>query len=235
MRIEVVRKVLARNQQAAADNRRRFDEAGVCCINLLGGPGCGKTTLLEAVLPRLAPLRVAVVEGDLETTRDAERIAALGIPAVQVLTEGGCHLTAAAVAEALARLDLAAVDLVIIENVGNPICPANYDLGEHARIAVLSVAEGDDKPAKYPLLFRDAELVVLTKCDLLPHVPFDVGQASEGLARVCPRARIVRCAALAGHGVAEVADVLRAAIRENRPGGGWASRSNRMGPASFHQ
>lgn len=220
MRIEVVRKVLARNQQAAADNRRRFDEAGVCCINLLGGPGCGKTTLLEAVLPRLAPLRVAVVEGDLETTRDAERIAALGIPAVQVLTEGGCHLTAAAVAEALARLDLAAVDLVIIENVGNPICPANYDLGEHARIAVLSVAEGDDKPAKYPLLFRDAELVVLTKCDLLPHVPFDIAQAEAAVRRIAPEAGLARVCAPRGQGL----DAVEAFLRRCRSAAAAAGR-----------
>ncbi len=221
MRIEVVRKVLARNQQAAADNRRRFDELGVCCVNLLGGPGCGKTTLLEAVLPRLSPLRVAVVEGDLETTRDAERIAALGVPAVQVLTEGGCHLTAAAVAEALARLELAAVDLVIIENVGNPICPANYDLGEHARVAVLSVAEGDDKPAKYPLLFRGAGLVVLTKCDLLPHVSFDVTRVEAAVRRIAPDARLARVSALEGQGLDGVEAFLRCQLCA-APGAGRA-------------
>jgi len=209
--------VLARNARAAQDNRRRFDECGVCCINLLGGPGSGKTTLLEALIPRLAPLRVAVVEGDLETTRDAERIAALGVPAVQVLTEGGCHLTAAAVAEALARLDLSSLDLLIIENVGNPICPANYDLGEHARIALLSVAEGDDKPAKYPLLFRGASLVVLTKCDLLPHVRFDARRAVESLARISPQTKVVRCAAPAGEGVAEVRDFLHAVASAGCP------------------
>lgn len=181
MRIEVIRKSLvAANDQAAEQNRARFDAAGIFAVNLLGGAGSGKTTLLEYVLPRLADrgLQVAVIEGDLATTRDAERIAALSVPVVQVLTEGGCHLTAILVQQAANRLPLEEIDLLIIENVGNPICPANFDLGEHARLAILSVAEGDDKPAKYPYLFKSADLVVFTKCDLLPLLDFDMDRAA---------------------------------------------------------
>ncbi|MEK6643126.1 MAG: hydrogenase nickel incorporation protein HypB, partial [Planctomycetota bacterium] len=163
--IEVLRNIFQRNDNAASENRVLLDQHGVTCINLLGGAGCGKTSLLEAVLPMLRKsLRVAVLEGDLATTRDAERIARLDVPVVQLLTDGGCHLNATLVRHALDRVPLANLDMVIIENVGNPICPANFDLGEHERISVLSVAEGDDKPVKYPLLFKNASLVVLTKC-----------------------------------------------------------------------
>jgi len=200
--IPVVRKVLEKNDNAAAENRRRFDALGVTCLNVLGGAGCGKTALLEALLPRLwRRVRVAVLEGDLTTTRDAERIARLDVPVVQLMTEGGCHLTATHVQHALARAPLEEIDLLIIENVGNPICPANFDLGEAARIAVLSVTEGDDKPSKYPLLFRRADLVVLSKCDLLPFVEFDVERAADDVRRVHPAAELLRTSARKGEGL----------------------------------
>ncbi len=192
MTIPVVRKILEKNEQAAAQNRARFDELGLTVINVLGGAGCGKTSLLEAVIPVLKPeLRVGVLEGDIATTRDSERIAALDVPVVQLLTEGGCHLTAAHVQRALGEMPLPRLDLLLIENVGNPICPANFDLGEHGRIAVLSVAEGDDKPAKYPLLFRSAHLIVLSKFDLLSHVKYDLQRVLSELDRINPQARVV--------------------------------------------
>lgn len=192
MTIPVIRKILEKNEQAAAQNRARFEQLGLTVIHVLGGAGCGKTALLEVVIPALKPdLRVGVLEGDIATTRDSERIAALDVPVVQLLTEGGCHLTAAHVQRALDELPLPEVDLLLIENVGNPICPVNFDLGEHARIAVLSVAEGDDKPAKYPLLFRRAHLIVLSKLDLLAHVNYDLERVHRELKKISPEAPVV--------------------------------------------
>lgn len=188
MTIEVVkRSLLAVNDRAAEQNRQRLDAFSVLAINLLGGAGCGKTTLLEKLIPRLSrDMRLAVLEGDLATTRDAERIAALNVPVVQLLTEGGCHLTATLVQRGLAKLPLTDVELVFIENVGNPICPTNFDLGEHARIAILSVTEGDDKPAKYGHLFQIADLVVISKIDLLRATDFRVERAVGDIRKLGP-------------------------------------------------
>ncbi|MBI4717980.1 MAG: hydrogenase nickel incorporation protein HypB [Planctomycetes bacterium] len=181
MKIEVLRKsLLATNERAAEENRSLFDRHGTVAVNLMGGAGCGKTSLLESIIPQLRPRwSVGVLEGDIATTRDAERIAALGVPVVQILTEGGCHLTASLVQHALERMPLEGMDILFIENVGNPICPANFDLGEHHRVAVLSVTEGDDKPLKYPYLFKVADLVVVSKADLLSATDFDVEEASR--------------------------------------------------------
>lgn len=202
MSIDVLRNIFERNDHAARENRELLDRNGVTCINMLGGAGSGKTSILEAVLPRLDPrIRVAVLEGDLATTRDAERIAALEVRVVQLLTEGGCHLNATLVQQALRRLPLNELDLLIIENVGNPICPANFDLGEHLRIGVLSVAEGDDKVAKYPLLFKDAAAVVLTKCDLLAYCDFDIPAVRRDLARLNPSAAVFETQARHGNGI----------------------------------
>ncbi|MCK6483815.1 MAG: hydrogenase nickel incorporation protein HypB [Phycisphaerae bacterium] len=214
MRVDVLRNVFARNEAAAAENRRLLDQRRIVCINLLGGAGSGKTTLLEAVMPRLrGHMRVAVLEGDLATTRDADRIAALDVPVVQLLTDGGCHLNATLVQHGLARLPLDEIDLVVIENVGNPICPANFDLGEHARIAVLSVAEGSDKPSKYPLLFKEARLVVITKCDLLAMTDFDLDQAMRDIRRINPDALVIPTDARGGRGIEDVAQWLRSRCR----------------------
>lgn len=208
--IEVLRNVFEKNEHAARENREAFDRLGVCCINLLGGAGCGKTSILEAVLPRLRPdLRAAVLEGDLKTTRDAERIARLGVPVIQLLTDGGCHLNATLVQRGLAKLPLGELDVVIIENVGNPICPANFDLGEHHRLAALSVTDGDDKPSKYPLLYRGADLVVLTKADLLEFVQFDLETAWTDLRRVNIDAPIIPASVRTGQGMDRIADWIR--------------------------
>ncbi len=150
-----------------------------------------------------------MLEGDLTTTRDAERINALGVPVVQLLTEGGCHLNATHVQQALGQVSLDELDLLIIENVGNPICPANFDLGEHLRIAVLSVAEGHDKPSKSPLLFKNAQLVVLTKCDLLPYVDFDPDIAQADLHRINRTAELIRTDIKTGQGFDQLAEWMR--------------------------
>jgi len=188
MRIEVLRKSLFEtNDKAASENRRILDEHGVVAVNIMGGAGCGKTTLLEGVIPHLRhDVGIGVLEGDLATTKDAQRIAALDVPVVQLLTEGGCHLTATLVEQGLARLSLPQLDHVLIENVGNPICPVNFDLGEYARLAVLSVAEGDDKPAKYPYLYKAASRVVITKCDLLESCSFDLDHAVSDIHALNP-------------------------------------------------
>ncbi|MBX3396126.1 MAG: hydrogenase nickel incorporation protein HypB [Phycisphaerae bacterium] len=192
MKFSVLRNVFEKNENAAKENRALFDANNVCCVNLLGGAGSGKTSVLESLIPILTDSkRIAVLEGDLATTRDAERIAALGVPVVQLLTEGGCHLNATLVSHALKELPLAEIDLLIIENVGNPICPANFDLGEHFRVAVLSVTEGDDKPSKYPLLFKDVAIVAVTKCDLLPFVRFNLAVVREDIDRINPSVPII--------------------------------------------
>ena len=167
--VSVLRGLLHENDHAAAHNRSHFDRHGVLAINLMSSPGAGKTALLEATIQALGEqYRFAVVEGDLETENDAERIRRHGIPAVQITTGSACHLDAHMVHDALHELNLDAIDILFIENVGNLVCPASSDLGQHLNVTLLSTPEGDDKPAKYPVIFRAADLVLLTKCDLLP-------------------------------------------------------------------
>lgn len=180
------------NPSAARENRQTFEELGVVCVNVVGGAGCGKTSLLEGVLPRIkTELKVGVLEGDLAATCDAERLSALGVPVVQVLTDGHCHLSADQVQRGMAELPLAGLDLLLIENVGSPICPAWIDLGEHLRAAALSISAGHLLAQKYPLLFRDAGLILLTKYDLLTHVDFDLDQTVRRLKRINPAAEII--------------------------------------------
>jgi hydrogenase nickel incorporation protein HypB len=165
---EVIQDILASNNRTAAHNRRHFDEHGLLAINLMSSPGAGKTSLLEATIVALKrKYRIAVIEGDLETENDAKRIRVHGVPAIQITTGTACHLDANLVHQALHDLPLAGIDLLFIENVGNLVCPAGFDLGQHRNVTLLSVTEGDDKPAKYPLIFRASDLVILSKTDLL--------------------------------------------------------------------
>ena len=167
--VTVLHSLLHENDHTALHNRQHFDQHNVLAINLMSSPGAGKTSLLEATIQQLDPnLRIAVIEGDLETENDAERIRKHGVKAIQITTGSACHLDAHMVHQALHNLDLNELDIVFIENVGNLVCPASFDLGQHQNVTLLSVPEGDDKPAKYPVMFRTADLVMITKCDLLP-------------------------------------------------------------------
>lgn len=181
--VEVLRDLLAENDRLAAHNREHFDAHSVLVINLMSSPGAGKTSLLERTAEALgAKLRIAVIEGDLATENDAQRIRARGVPAVQITTGSACHLDARMVHHALDSLALDGLDVLFIENVGNLVCPASFDLGQHLDVTLLSVPEGDDKPQKYPVMFRAADLLLITKTDLLPLLPeFDSGRAEASL------------------------------------------------------
>jgi hydrogenase nickel incorporation protein HypB len=197
-------RVLARNDQLAAANRRLLAERGVHAVNLMSSPGSGKTTLLERTIRELGDsVPVAVVEGDQETLLDAERIRATGRPVVQINTGEGCHLDAAMLERGLRELDLAPRSLVFVENVGNLVCPALFDLGESTRVVVMSVTEGEDKPLKYPHMFRTADLVLLNKIDLLPHVEFDVARCAQQIRRINPGADVLHVSATRGAGLPE--------------------------------
>ena len=175
MEIRVIRNVLEANEKLSARLKEHFARHGILTLNLISSPGAGKTSLLERTLADLSPeFRMAVIEGDLQTDNDAQRVAATGAQAVQINTEGGCHLDSNLVMEALGALDLSEIDILFIENVGNLVCPVEFDCGEDAKIALLSLPEGDDKPEKYPFLFNRASAMILNKIDLLPYLDFDM-------------------------------------------------------------
>jgi hydrogenase nickel incorporation protein HypB len=200
--IQVVENLLKANEAVAQQTRARLAEHGVQAVNLIGSAGSGKTALLEATLPRLrGGVRAAVIEGDLQTTRDAERIDKIGFPVVQVSTGKSCHLPPQLVLRALDGLDLTAMDLLFIENVGNLICPSEIPIGAHSTVAVLSTPEGDDKVLKYPMLFHHADAVVINKIDLLPHLTFDVRRVLDDLGRVGSLAPVFRLSARTGDGL----------------------------------
>jgi len=201
--VTVLKSLLSENDHAAAHNREHFDRHDVLAINLMSSPGSGKTSLLEATLDALAgTLNIAVVEGDLETENDARRIRARGVPAVQITTGSACHLDAHMVHDALHHLDLDGLDIVFIENVGNLVCPASFDLGQHHNITLLSVTEGDDKPAKYPVMFRAADLLLLTKTDLLAVLDdFDPARAEACLRNLASDAPVLSLSARNGDGL----------------------------------
>jgi hydrogenase nickel incorporation protein HypB len=203
-------RVLAKNDGLADANRRWLAERDILAVNLMSSPGSGKTTLLERTARELPDMAVSVVEGDQETLFDAERIRATGRRAVQVNTGSGCHLDAEMLAGALRELDPPRGSLVLVENVGNLVCPALFDLGERARVVITSVTEGADKPLKYPHMFRSADLVVLNKVDLLPYVDFDVDRFTDAVHVVCPTADVTHTSATRGDGVHEWLRWLRA-------------------------
>lgn len=194
-------RVLAKNDQLAEANRQWLAERGILAVNLMSSPGSGKTTLLERTAVALTDVPVSVIEGDQETVFDAERIRATGRRAVQVNTGAGCHLDAEMLAGALRELDPPRGSVVLVENVGNLVCPALFDLGERARVVITSVTEGADKPLKYPHMFRSADLVVLNKVDLLPYVDFDVDRFTDAVRTVCPTAGVRHTSATRGDGV----------------------------------
>jgi hydrogenase nickel incorporation protein HypB len=201
--VQVERDILAENDRLAAANRAWFAERGVLALNLVSSPGSGKTTLLARTIADLGGTRpLAVIEGDQQTDLDAERIRATGAPAVQVNTGKGCHLDAAMVARAATSLDPAEGTLLFIENVGNLVCPAAFDLGEGGRVVILSVTEGEDKPLKYPDMFHAADLMILNKIDLLPHVTFDVDRCVDYARRINPKLPVLSLSATTGQGMA---------------------------------
>jgi len=202
--IRVYKDLMGANAEWAEKTRSLLAAKNVIMPNMIGSPGCGKTSLLESTIPKLGKeLRVAVLEGDVETTNDAERLHALGIPVSQLLTSGACHLEAKLVHHALLDLPLDDLDIVVVENVGNLVCPAEFDIGEECKVAVLSVTEGEDKPAKYPLLFQEADAVVLTKIDLLPHLKFDLDSCLDFIRRVNPNIPVIQLSSSTGVGVDE--------------------------------
>lgn len=204
MEIKVVRRIMEANEQHAEVVRQRLREAGVVALNLISAPGSGKTSLIECAIRELKhEVGIGVIEGDPDTTRDAERIAQLDVPVVQINTEGGCHLEATMVLRALDEMDLNGLDLLFIENVGNLVCPVVFDLGETHRVAVVSTAEGHDKPAKYPALFRTAQVTVLNKVDLLPYLDFDEPQFVTDVRKLNPDMPILRVSCRTGEGLVD--------------------------------
>lgn len=197
-----MKNILGANDEIAAQNREMFAARGVIVMNLMGSPGSGKTTLLEQTLTRLAnKIKIAVIEGDLFTAKDAERIEQAGVEVIQINTAGGCHLDAAMIQKACVSLDLDTIDLLIVENVGNLVCPAEFDIGENFKAVVLSITEGDDKPLKYPLIFKESAATVLNKIDLLPFTNFDLQSAREDLTTLHPTIKIFETSCTHGIGL----------------------------------
>ena len=204
MEIKVLTDVLKANDTIAEENRKKFRGSNVAVFNLIGSPGAGKTSVLEVAIEKLkGEYRIGVIEGDVATSRDAERIARLGVKTLQINTRGGCHLEANMIASALSEFPYQGLELLFIENVGNLICPAGYALGEDAKIVVISVPEGQDKPAKYPLIFRNASLMLLNKMDLLPHCAFDVEAMKQDALGVNPALDVLGISCTTGEGAEE--------------------------------
>ena len=200
--ISVGESLLAKNDRLAAGNRKRFGDAGLLVLNLVSSPGSGKTTLLERTLEDLkGKFSFAVLEGDQQTANDADRIAATGVPVHQINTGAGCHLDAHMVGHGVEHFDLDKTDILMIENVGNLVCPASFDLGEDLKVAVLSTTEGEDKPAKYPQMFRAAEVMIINKIDLLPHLDFDIELCQETALKVNPGLTIFELSCRSGEGL----------------------------------
>jgi hydrogenase nickel incorporation protein HypB len=216
-RISLEQDVLAKNDRLAAKNRALFTARNIAAFNLTSSPGSGKTTLLQALIKQIGGrFPLAVIEGDQETARDADRIRETGAPVVQINTRTGCHLDARMVSAAVSALDPPRGSLLLIENVGNLVCPALFDLGERAKAVIFSVTEGEDKPLKYPHMFRAAGIVVLTKIDLLPHLDFDLDECLANLRRVNPDARIFQTSSKDGTGLAAFSDFMASQVAMTR-------------------
>ncbi len=208
--IPVRKSVHSRNDEIARQNRRRFREAGLCVINLLSSPGSGKTSLLERTAERMKDsVRILVIDGDVETERDADRLRKAGLEAFQIQTHGACHLDASMISGQLQQVDLTRYDLLLIENIGNLVCPSSFDLGEEFRVVVASTTEGDDKPVKYPEAYHTADLCVLNKIDLLPYVEFDIREFEAGARRVNDQLQFFHTSCVSGEGIDAWCDWLR--------------------------
>lgn len=201
IKIQVLNNILQINDAYAVENQRVFDESKAFAVNMMSSPGSGKTTLLERTLERLDPSRIAIIEGDMQTTKDAERLERFGCQIVQISTGNACHLDGKMIHDAIKDLDLAGIRLLVIENVGNLVCPAEFRVGEHAKVVVLSVTEGEDKPLKYPLMFREASLCVLNKIDLLPYLDFSLDEARENALQINPQLEFMPISCKTGEGL----------------------------------
>jgi hydrogenase nickel incorporation protein HypB len=216
VKVKVVTNILEANDRIAAENKKRFDEAGVFVMNVLSGPGAGKTSLLERTIKDLSgKIKIGVIEGDIAGADDAERIDKLGIPVVQINTGGGCHLDANMITGVLEDLPpLKEIDLLIIENVGNLVCPAEFNLGEHMKVMLLSVAEGHDKPLKYPLMFQESSALVLNKIDLLPYTDADIGKIKRDSLSLNPNLKIFEVSCKTGQGITDWTNWVQTLIKK---------------------
>ena len=217
MEIKVLHQVMEWNEDVSAEVRRTLKDHKVCLINVMGSPGAGKTSLITALIARLREqFAIGVIEGDITGQSDAEKIAARQIPAGQLNTDGACHIEAMSIQHILPDFDLDSVDVLFVENIGNLVCPAEFDIGENFRITVLSIPEGDDKVAKYPLMFTDTSCLVLNKCDMLPYFDFDVDRVAADYKGVNPEGPLFRVSSRTGDGLdalaARIADKVRAAL-----------------------
>ena len=209
--ITIERKVLEKNDEIAHQNRALLARHGILALNMVSSPGAGKTSILERMLERIKErVPIAVIEGDVQTDLDARRVARYGVPAVQIVTRGGCHLEANLVRDALAGLALAGIKILIIENVGNLVCPSNYDLGEAFKVVVASTTEGDDKPLKYPAMFRNASVLIINKIDLLPYVASDIDALQSNALAINPALTVFRTSCTTGEGISAWCDWLLA-------------------------
>lgn len=202
--ITIERKVLEKNDEIARQNRALLEQHGILVLNLVSSPGAGKTSIVERTLEHLGKdLKVGVIEGDVQTDFDAQRVARYKVPVIQIITNGGCHLEARLVQDALSQMDLRGLEILIIENVGNLVCPANYDLGEAMKVVVLSTTEGDDKPLKYPSMFRNASVLLINKIDLLPYLNCNLAALKNNALQINPHLQVFETSCTTNSGIAE--------------------------------
>jgi hydrogenase nickel incorporation protein HypB len=215
LKIPVVKNILEANDRIAEENRRLFAKEKVAVVNLISSPGSGKTSLLERTADAIrGKIRMGVIEGDIQSTRDAERIAAKGIPAIQINTDGACHLDGNMVRDVVSDFELSQLDLLVVENVGNLVCPAEFDVGEDHKVVILSVAEGADKPEKYPLIFHESSVLLINKIDLLPYVDCDVQEIRDISLRINPKLEIFEISCRTGEGIDRWAEWLSTQIKK---------------------
>jgi hydrogenase nickel incorporation protein HypB len=220
MKVSVVRNILEANERIAEQNRALFNENHLLVVNLMSSPGAGKTSLLERTIESLrCELRIGVIEGDIQSTHDAERVAKKGVPVVQINTGGACHLDGNMIRETFKEFDFKSLDLLIVENVGNLVCPAEFKIGEDFKAMILSVAEGDDKPSKYPLMFRESRALLINKIDLLPYVDCSVEKIKKESWKINPELKIFEVSCKTGEGLDKWYQWLREAVRSKKSNG----------------